>query len=97
MASWTDKYEDDELADPEVDDAAKRRKGVASGSPTAGDTNAEGQKERWRALEHACFVPDLESKKKLLETLESNNTYQAAYEWLKGATLLCEFIVPGIK
>ena len=34
---------------------------------------------------------------KLLETIESKNSYKAAYEWRKSAILLCEFIVPFTK
>ena len=32
-----------------------------------------------------------------METIESNNTYKAAYEWLKHVILFCEFVVPGNK
>ena len=83
----------DATGNTEADDTA----GAASGSATAGDDNVEGQKERWRAIDNARFVPDLDSKKKLLETLESNNTYKAAYGRLRHVILFCEFIDPSNK
>ena len=98
MASWTNKFNDGLLADPEGSATTKRRKGKASGSSTAGDANVEVQKEPWRALKHARFVPDLESKKELLKTLlELNNTHAAAYEWLQSSILLCHYVAPGVK
>ena len=54
--------------DPEVGDAtgnieADDTAGAASGLVIAGDDNVEGQKERWRAIDNARFVPDLDSKR----------------------------------
>ena len=97
MASWTDKFNDDVLADPEDSATTKRRKGKASGSSTAGDANVEAQRGPWRALKHARFVPDLESKRELMKTLELNSTHAVAYEWLKHSILLCHYFVPGVK
>ena len=85
MASWTEIFEEMEAAgDDSVDTLADGTSGTASGSGAA-------------VLDNARFIPDLESKKKLLETVESNSTYKAAYEWLNHAILFCEFIVPGNK
>ena len=48
-------------------------------------------------LNKARFIPDLEGKLTLLETIGSKDNDRAIYEWLKSVIYLCEFIVPFTK
>ena len=103
-ASWTERLKEMEEAE---------RTAAGDDSAAAGDDSVEaGDDDRVAAggddkvvaiwtgdavLGKARFIPDLESKRTLLTTIESKDSDKALYELLKNTICLCEFIVPFIK
>ena len=88
------KYVLEEMEDAGDDSVAAGDDSVEAG---ANDTGGVASWTGTAVLDKARFIPDLEGKMKLLETIGSKNNYKAVYEWLKNAILLCEFIVPFTK
>ena len=88
MASWTEILHEMDKADSAA---------AGDDSVATGDNTGQAIWTGAAVLNKARFIPDLESKMKLLATIGSMNNDRAIYEWLKSVIYLCEFIVPFAK